>query len=97
MKPIFALYTPKKILSCHLKKGRFTIGNYIHLYTPTIDFRWYVSFHWVTRPPNVCRNESLCLRGGDLIVVNNKRAAHRWRCEHAQLRLIHGSRGACLV
>lgn len=46
----------------------------------------------------MCRNESdLCLRGGDLIVVNNKRAAHRWRCEHAQLRLIHGSRGALVV
>ena len=26
-------------------------------------------------------------------MVNNKRAAHRWR-DHAQLRLIHGSRGA---
>ena len=30
-------------------------------------------------------------------MVNNKRAAHRWRCEHAQLRLIHGSRGALVV
>jgi len=38
--------------------------------------------------------EDFHLRSGDLIVVNNKRAAHRWRCEHAQLRLIHGSRGA---
>eukprot|EP00435_Cladocopium_sp_Y103_P046121 s1603_g13.t1 len=37
--------------------------------------------------------EDFQLRSGDLIVVNNKRAAHRWP-SHAKLRLVQGSRGA---
>jgi len=37
--------------------------------------------------------EDFQLRSGDLIVVNNKRAAHRWP-SHAKLRLVQGTRGA---
>ncbi|CAK8993862.1 Uncharacterized protein SCF082_LOCUS3694, partial [Durusdinium trenchii] len=37
--------------------------------------------------------EDFNLRSGDMIVINNKRAAHRW-LQHAKVRVAHGSRGA---
>ena len=40
--------------------------------------------------------EDFQLRSGDMIVINNKRAAHRWP-HYAKLRLVHGSRGKWLL
>jgi len=58
----FCITSQSFFSTCHLKIEKGTVYNRkLHLYTPTIDFRWYISFHWVfpASQSNVCRNSEV--------------------------------------